>query len=101
MQPEANELDLHGFRPRDLGALLDEFLALATEHSWPEVRVVHGRGSLAMARSVHAILARHPLVESFSLATAPWGGHGATWVRLRPKKALGTMPPFPITKPCR
>jgi DNA-nicking Smr family endonuclease len=83
-------LDLHGFRPADLGDVVQEYLRVALESGWTEVRIVHGRGRLVLARSVHALLSRHPQVEGFSLATEAWGGAGATWVRLVPgKKALG------------
>lgn len=99
MEPPGKELDLHGFRPADLGDLLHEYLDHASQRGWTEVRIIHGRGRLVLARSVHAILARHPLVASFSLATAPWGGPGATWVTLQAKKALGTPAGSPITNP--
>ena len=97
MDAGGKELDLHGFRPADVGDVLAEYIQLASDRGWSEVRIVHGRGRLMLARSVHAWLARHPLVESFSLATSPWGGFGVTWVRLRPKKALGAAGPSPIT----
>ena len=100
MNPNPRELDLHGFRPADLGDLIDEYLRVAVESGWTDVRIIHGRGRQVLARSVHAVLSRHPDVEAFSLATEPWGGAGATWVRLRPgKKALGPGDACRITPP--
>jgi DNA-nicking Smr family endonuclease len=38
------ELDLHTFRPRDLGDLLPEWLAICRERGILRVRVIHGKG---------------------------------------------------------
>lgn len=82
--PIGPELDLHTFRPRDLGELLPEYFAECRARGILEVRVVHGKGRGQVLRSVHALLARLPEVVSFSLATPAYGGPGATFVRLRP-----------------
>lgn len=82
------ELDLHGFRPADVGEIVPEYIRHCREHGLREVRVVHGRGRSQLARSVHAILARMPEVEAFSIATAPFGGFGATFVRIKPPTQL-------------
>jgi dsDNA-specific endonuclease/ATPase MutS2 len=82
--PITGELDLHSFRPQELGDLVPEYLRLCRERGILEVRVIHGKGTGQVARSVHAILGRLSAVESFSLATPPFGGHGATIVHLRP-----------------
>jgi DNA-nicking Smr family endonuclease len=81
--PITGELDLHSFRPNELGELVPHYLRLCRERGLLEVRVVHGKGTGQIRASVHAILGRMPEVASFSLATAPFGGHGATIVRLR------------------
>lgn len=82
--PITGELELHTFRPSDLGSLLPEYLGLCRERGLLEVRIVHGRGTGQVARSVHAILRRMPEVLRFSFATPPFGGEGATLVHLRP-----------------
>lgn len=87
------ELDLHGFRPQDLGDLVPDYLRLCGERGIHEVRVIHGKGRGQVMRSVHAILGRMPEVESFALATPAFGGHGATIVRLRPKFDVPSAPP--------
>lgn len=77
------ELDLHPFRPAEINELLPEYFAECLARGIHEVRVVHGKGTGQLRASVHAILGRLPEVESFGLATEPYGGLGATWVRLR------------------
>ena len=88
-----SELDLHAFRPSELGELLPHYLLLCRERGLLEIRVVHGKGTGQVRASVHAILGRMPEVASFSLATPPFGGHGATIVRLRPSDAPGGHAP--------
>jgi len=48
---------------------------------------VHGKGTGALRRQVHALLDRIPEVTAFALASAEAGGWGATLVTLRPKSA--------------
>lgn len=85
--PITGELDLHGFRPSELGELVPHYLRLCRERGLLKIRVVHGKGTGQIRASVHAILGRMPEVASFSLATPIFGGHGATIVRLRSLEA--------------
>ncbi len=86
--PIEGELDLHTFDPKELGTLLPEYIHACRERGLLEIRVVHGKGSGALRRSVHALLERLPEVESFRLAGAPsFGGWGATLVKLQPLDA--------------
>jgi len=80
-------LDLHTFRPQDVAAVVEEHLAACRARGILEVRVVHGRGIGQLRRTVHAVLARLPWVETFALAGEHYGGPGATFVRLRPLSA--------------
>lgn len=77
-------LDLHTFRPPDIGELVPDWLAACQERGLLELRIIHGKGVGTLQRSVHAILSKHPQVERFSLASAHYGGTGATIVHLRP-----------------
>ena len=77
-------LDLHTFRPEDIGELVPGYLAECRARGIVEVRVIHGKGVGNLKRGVHALLARLPEVISFSQAGAHYGGSGATIVRLRP-----------------
>jgi DNA-nicking Smr family endonuclease len=84
--PMDGVLDLHTFRPRDIGALVPGWLAACRERGLLELRIIHGKGVGNLQRSVHAILSRHPEVARFSLAAAHYGGTGATIVHLRPPR---------------
>ena len=77
-------LDLHTFRPADIGDLVPAYLAECRARGLLEVRVIHGKGVGNLKRGVHALLARLPEVISFGEAGAHFGGSGATIVRLRP-----------------
>ena len=76
-------LDLHTFRPQELGDLVPGYLAECRARGILEVRIIHGKGIGNVRRSVHAILSRLPEVEAFSEASLLFGGAGATMVRLR------------------
>lgn len=75
-------LDLHAFAPKDCKTLIPDYLALCAERGIFEVRIVHGKGHGILQRSVHAILARLPIVADFRLADGNNGGWGATMVTL-------------------
>ena len=77
-------LDLHSFRPRDVKAVLLEYLRACAEKGILEVRVVHGKGIGQLRQTVHSVLSGNPDVLSFSLAGEAYGGTGATIVHLRP-----------------
>jgi DNA-nicking Smr family endonuclease len=79
-------LDLHTFNPREVKDLVPEYLAVCREKDILQVRIIHGKGTGAMQRTVHSILARLPEVASFRLAGEDGGGWGATIVILRPKR---------------
>jgi dsDNA-specific endonuclease/ATPase MutS2 len=79
-----DELDLHTFRPSDLGELIPDYLDEAAARGFSEVRIIHGKGIGALRRSVHALLDRHPRVESYRLGDERSGAWGATLVRLKP-----------------
>lgn len=76
-------LDLHAFRPKEVGDLVPDYLAACLERGIFSVRIIHGKGVGHLRRSVHAILSRSPLVASFRLAGEDGGGWGATIVQLR------------------
>jgi DNA-nicking Smr family endonuclease len=78
-------LDLHTFRPSEIGDLVPSYLQACRERGILQVRVVHGKGIGNLKRSVRSILACLPEVISFDDAGAHYGGSGATIVNLRPK----------------
>lgn len=81
--PLDGTLDLHSFAASEVRDLVPEWLEACRAEGLRELRIVHGKGTGALRRSVEAILARHPLVRSFRTAQEDGGGWGATLVTLR------------------
>ena len=77
-------LDLHTFDPGTINDLLPEYLRACRERGILEARIVHGKGTGALRRTVHALLGRLPEVAAFRTAGEDAGGWGATLVTLRP-----------------
>jgi DNA-nicking Smr family endonuclease len=82
--PIDGTLDLHTFQPREVKDLVPDYLAECRQRGILEVRIIHGKGTGALRRTVHALLSRMPVVASFGLAMEDAGGWGATIVTLRP-----------------
>jgi cbb3-type cytochrome oxidase subunit 3 len=80
-------LDLHLFKPKDLRTLVPDYLEECHRRDITAVRIIHGKGTGALRKSVHALLQRSPLVERFRLAGVEAGGWGATLVDLKAKRA--------------
>lgn len=81
--PITGELDLHTFRPADLGELIPAYLAECAARGLYEVRIVHGKGTGTLRTTVHALLQRSPLVASFRLGDEHTGSWGATIATLK------------------
>ena len=78
-------LDLHTFNPKDLGDLIPDYIEACIEAGLTECRIVHGKGTGALRKSVHAILERLETVESFKMGGDARGQWGATLVELGSK----------------
>ena len=76
-------LDLHTFRPKDVKEVVLEYIVACREKGIRKLRIVHGKGIGQLRQTVHTILDKHPEVESYALASAPFGGWGATIVTLK------------------
>jgi dsDNA-specific endonuclease/ATPase MutS2 len=79
-------LDLHTFAPKEVKELVDDYVDECAARGLDEIRIIHGKGTGALRRQVHAVLERHPLVVAFRLADEKEGGWGATKVTLRPPR---------------
>jgi dsDNA-specific endonuclease/ATPase MutS2 len=80
------ELDLHAFAPHEVKELVAQYVDEAAGRGIFELRIVHGKGTGALKRLVHAVLERHELVVAFRLGDDTQGGWGATLVQLRPPR---------------
>ena len=81
--PITGELDLHTFRPEDLGELVPAYLEECAAHGLFDVRIIHGKGTGTLRETVRALLERSPLVASFRPGDTLSGSWGATIVTLR------------------
>ena len=79
--PIEDAIDLHSFAPRDVVAVVDDYLQAAHEKGFREVRLIHGRGKGVQRAAVQRLLRDHPLVERFW--DAPESHLGATLVILK------------------
>ena len=76
--------DLHTIPPRDVKAVVEEYLSEARRLGFPVVRIIHGKGIGVQRELVRAILARTSFVVDWTDAPPEAGGLGATIVRLSP-----------------
>lgn len=81
--PITDVFDLHSVPPRDVAAVVEEYLLEARARGFRALRIIHGRGVGVQREIVRSILARMPFVASFGDAPGEAGGWGATVVTLR------------------
>jgi DNA-nicking Smr family endonuclease len=82
--PIDGTLDLHAFHPRDVKQLVPDYLEACREKGIFQVRIVHGKGTGALRRTVHSVLDKHPDVVKYRQGGPGGGEWGATIVDLRP-----------------
>jgi dsDNA-specific endonuclease/ATPase MutS2 len=81
--PIDGELDLHTFRPSEVGELVPDYIEACLERGITRLRIIHGKGIGTLRETVHSLLRRDRRVERFALAGAGEGGWGATIVWLK------------------
>ena len=74
----SDDLDLHTFRPSELGELLPDYIGLCLQRDILRIRIIHGKGIGTLRETVHALLRRDSRVLRFELAGQEEGGWGAT-----------------------
>ena len=81
--PIGDVFDLHSVPPRDVKAVVEEYLHEAHRLGFKALRIIHGRGIGGQREMVRSILSRTDFVSDFRDAPAEAGGWGATIVTLR------------------
>ena len=84
--PIDGTLDLHAFRPGEVKHLIPDYLGECRRRGILQVRIVHGKGTGSLRRTVHALLDRLDLVAGYRLGDETSGSWGATLVTLRAVK---------------
>ncbi|HBB95729.1 MAG TPA: DNA mismatch repair protein MutS [Blastocatellia bacterium] len=74
--------DLHTIPPRQVKAVVEEYLRLAHEKGFRAVRIIHGKGVGVQRELVRSVLSRTSFVLGWVDAPPEAGGLGATVVRL-------------------
>ena len=74
----SDELDLHTFRPGELGELIPDYIGLCLQKNIFRIRIIHGKGIGTLRETVHELLKRDSRVSRFELAGQGEGGWGAT-----------------------
>jgi dsDNA-specific endonuclease/ATPase MutS2 len=75
--------DLHTIQPREVKAVVQEYLEQARDRGFRSVRIIHGKGVGVQREMVRSILAKTPFVIDWTDAPPDAGGWGATIVRLK------------------
>ncbi|HWP44629.1 MAG TPA: Smr/MutS family protein [Blastocatellia bacterium] len=71
-------IDLHSIPPRQVKAVVEEYLEQARRRGFRWVRIIHGKGVGVQREMVRAILSRTPYVSEYRDAPPEAGGWGAT-----------------------
>lgn len=77
------EIDLRGNRLEEAIANVDKFLDDAMLAGWPQVRLIHGKGTGVLRKGIDDMLTNHPRVKSKKIAAWNQGDIGVTVVELK------------------
>lgn len=78
-----NQLDLRGKRYEEALNEVDQYLDAVILAGYPQVTIVHGKGTGALRQGITEYLKNHRSVKSFEFAPANQGGNGATIVKFK------------------
>ncbi len=79
----AVELDIRGMMTDEAECVVDRFLDEAVMGRLTQVTIIHGKGTGALRKAVHAQLKRHPYVKAFRLGVFGEGEDGVTVAELK------------------
>jgi DNA mismatch repair protein MutS2 len=77
------ELDIRGFRADDALDITDKYLSDAITAGLTTVRIIHGKGTGALRKSIQNFLKHDPRVKSYRLGGWGEGDTGVTIVELK------------------
>jgi len=80
--PIEDVIDLHSVPPRNVEAVVEEYLSEADRRGLKQLRIIHGRGIGVQREIVRKVLGRTNFVRNYGDAPAEAGGWGATIVTL-------------------
>jgi hypothetical protein len=80
-------LDLHSIPPKQVGAVMEDYLEEAHRRGFRYLRIIHGKGLGVQREMVRSLLARTAFVVEFHDAPAEAGGWGATLVTMREEES--------------
>ena len=63
-----DSIDLHTIPPRQVKAVVEEYLLEARKLGYPIVRIIHGKGIGVQREIVQAVLERTPFVTSYEVS---------------------------------
>ncbi|EOW2580816.1 endonuclease MutS2 [Listeria monocytogenes] len=81
--PAKSELDLRGERYEDALQKVDKYLDEALLAGYPQVAIIHGKGTGALRTGVTEYLKNHRMVKSIRFGSAAEGGNGVTIVEFK------------------
>ncbi|MBX3282988.1 MAG: Smr/MutS family protein [Acidobacteria bacterium] len=80
--PITDSIDLHAFRPADIRAVVEEYLAEAHKRGFRVVRLIHGKGVGVQREIVRKVLSETDFVKGFKNAPEFSGSWGSTIAEL-------------------
>jgi DNA mismatch repair protein MutS2 len=78
----SEELDVRGMSVADALTTTEDFLDKAFRDGLTSVRIIHGKGTGALRKSIRTLFEHHPLVDHFAPEMTDKGGEGVTVVEL-------------------
>ncbi len=79
----SRELDIRGMETLEAESVVENYIDAAVMSRLESVTIIHGKGTGALRKSVHALLKRNKHVKSFRLGAFGEGEAGVTVVELR------------------
>jgi len=83
MRRASSEVDLRGMMSDEAEIVVENYLDSAYVSKLGTVTIIHGKGTGALRKAVHALLKRHPHVKNFRLGRYGEGESGVTIVELK------------------